>query len=80
MRLTVDNSEFPKVFIEHNKYTPFSVSVSKDFLITGINVPGAGPDDIVAGSFEGFAPTAPDTGIQQDLHEADSSGGGSIRS
>jgi hypothetical protein len=34
----------------------------------------------VAGTFEGLAPTTPHTGIQEDLHEVDSSGSGSIRS
>ena len=80
MRLTMDNSEFPKVLIERNKHAPFSVSASKDFVIPRINIPGTSPDNIMAGSFENLAPTAPYAGIQEDLHEADSSGSGSIRS
>lgn len=80
MRLIMDNSEFPEVFIERHKHMPFSGSVSKDVVISWINIPRTSPDHIVAGGFEGLAPTAPHTGIQKDLHEADSSGSGSIRS
>lgn len=80
MRLTMDNSAFPKVFIERHKHMPFSVGVSKDVVISWINVPGTSPDNIMTGSFEGLPPAAPHTGIQKDLHEADSSGNGSIRS
>jgi len=80
MRFAMDNGEFPKVFIERNKHAPFSVSTGKNFVISWINIPCPSPDNIVPGSFERLAPTTPHAGIQENLHEADSSGSGSIRS
>ena len=80
MRLTKDNGEFSKIFIDCHKHMPFSGSVSKEVVISRSNIPGTSPHYIVVGSFEGLAPASPHTGIQEDLHEADSSGSGSIRS
>jgi len=80
MRLISDNSKFSEVFIESHKNTPFLMGAGKDFVIAWINIPSSSPDDVMSGRFERFKGTTLDARIQQDFHEGDSMGSGSIRS
>jgi hypothetical protein len=80
MRLTSNDSEFSEIFIERHKNTPFLMSAGENFVIAWINIPGASPNDVMTSRFEQLDGTTPDARIQQDFHEGDSTGSGSIRS
>lgn len=80
MRLVSDDSKFSEVFIESHQNTPFLMGAGKNFVIAWINIPSSSLDDVMASRLERFNGTTPDARIQQDFHEGDSTGSGSIRS
>jgi len=80
MRLATDDSEFSKVFIESNENAPFLVSTGENLVISWINIPSSSPDDVMSSRSECLDRTTPDARIEQEFHEGDSMGSGSIRS
>ena len=60
--------------------TSFPVSPAKNFVISWISIPRSRPDDVMSGRLQRLDRASPYARIEQELHEADSSGSGSTRS
>lgn len=80
MGLASHHGQFAEVFVECDQNAILPIRKGQDLVITGIDRPVSCPDDIMACGFQWSDSTTPDAGIEQQLHEADSRGKGSMRS
>lgn len=77
---TSADCQFAKVFVERNEYTLFPVRLRQDVFIAWVLRQITCPKYVVAGCLKLSSRPAPNTGIEQQLHAADSIFRGSIRS
>jgi hypothetical protein len=62
------NRQLAEILVECHKHSTVVESELQDLLVTGIKRPLAGTDDIMPGCSENGGNSAPDSGVQHDLH------------
>ncbi len=77
MGLFSHHGQLTEIFVEGDENATLLMSQGHDFIIAGISRPVSRPDDIVPCGLQRINGTAPDAGIEQKFHEADSRGSGS---
>lgn len=75
-----DHGKLTEVLVESHQDASFRMGSRENLLITWIDIPITGPDDVVAVTEKLVLCSAPDTGIEQELQDSVSTANGSRRS
>lgn len=80
MRLFAHHCQLTEVLVERDENPTILMGQGHDLIIARISRPVSRPDDIVPRGLEWSNDATRNAGIEQQFHEADSRGSGSIRS
>lgn len=80
MRQPSEDCEFSEVLVQRDEYSPLTVGLGKNRLITGILAPIADPDDVVTRRRKSVTRLSGDARIQEQVQELAPMKRGSMRS